>query len=84
MEKLRVCLGTVTSKSTQHAVQPLCSKGGGALFVFLLFMKFLLMGFIREGALGTVCSLLFPRWDPGFDKNKMHIQCVFNISGTSV
>lgn len=36
--------------------------------LFLLFMKFLLQGFIRKDALGTVCSLLCPGCDSGLER----------------
>lgn len=68
--KWRVCLGTVTSKTGRLAVQPLRSKGGGSLRQLCFSLVYeVLLGFIRKNALGTVCSLLCPGCDSGFDRD---------------
>lgn len=66
--KWHACSGTVTSKRGRRAARPLRSKGGVShCFVSLWFMKFLMWGFIRKDASATVCTLLWPGCDFGFE-----------------
>lgn len=78
-----MCLGTVTSKSGRHAVQPLRSKGGGSLtglcysVVYeVLVLRFFCVFFTRNDALGTVCSLLRPACNSGFDRDEENANLV--------
>lgn len=54
-----------------HYVQR--EAGRSDSFVFLLFMKFCWV-FIRKNALGTVCSLLCPGCDSGFDRDEANVK----------